>query len=430
MGKLNLNRYFASCATLALFLVLVPLFAATPNSPQTLCIDNVCSPAVAPVVPSAGAGGKAVKWHPGTYVWFSPGQVNGVPGYRLDLPTQRAQLLSFIDSICSETTIKGIQIVALQRTLEGDSPGDYSAGFAAVDAILARLTPCGKRLMMSVQTVWFGNYANIYDIFPRYIVDQAQYGWTKGSPANLQTMRTWQPASADRVIALAKAYGARYNTHPNFEMITLGETSLQVTSDGFSIGANLEQTKRLVAAGRAAFPKTGLRVGVNDMGSLSNLADLMQFCKTYYCALGGPDVWPGDITDADAVFVGKTKTGVGQSGNGADIYEDLRDKLPWAVEVQWQSYSCVNRDVLPCTSSNPIRWSLQQLWDVMNTGYSPANGDFRMPSMKTRYSIWMVNDVNGSSANQWLTGQLPFLRAHPPTVSACPTLYPSCDTSS
>ena len=404
-----------ACAS-ALLLAAGSTLAAVPTAPPSICIDGVCtsSPAVA-----AAPSGKSIKWHPGTYVWYAPSAVGGVPGHRVDLATQRAQFLTFVNSICSESSISGVQLFGLWRTFEGDTAGDYSAGFAAVDALLAKLTACNKRLMVGFQTVWFGTHRTDLDIFPAYIVNDSRYGVTGLNPGTGRTARTWQAPTMDRLIAMSQAYGARYNSHPNFEMIGLGETSLQVTTDGFSSEANLAQTKRMIVAARQHWPNTAVRIMVNDGFSDAGFIDLYNTCKTYYCALGGPDVWPGDITQADRLFVGKNTS-------GQDVHEDLRDKLPWAVDVDWQSFNLVD--------GHP-RWTLRQLYDAPMIGYTPTNpngqGSFRMPSMKVKYMIWLVNESNGNQENQWSTAQLPFLRSVNGAVysNTCPTSYPSCNSN-
>jgi hypothetical protein len=91
--------------------------------------------------------------------------------------------------------------------------------------------------------------------------------------------------------------------------------------------------------------------------------------------------------------------------------------LPWAAEIQWQSYSG--------------RWTLQQLWDAPTVGYNPINGDFRMPTMKVKYLVWYVNEVNGNASTQWTTGILPFIRSVNGAVysATCPRNYPGCNVN-
>jgi hypothetical protein len=387
--------------------------AATPNPPASMCIDGKCAAATG----TSAVSGRAVKWHPGIYAYYTPGSASGGPGHRWDLPAQRTQLLGFIDSICSETAIKGISIIPVWRTLEGDTAGDYSAGFAAVDAVLAKLTSCNKYLMLNLQAAWFGNIGSQYELYPRYVVDGSSLGVTYFTPATGSTARVWQAATADRLIALSAAYGNRYNGNRNFEMMTIyGETALQLGGqDGYSTEALATQIKRTYAAARGHWPNTGLKLFVNDLGSDASWVDLYNVLKQYYVSPSNPDTWPGDITTSDRMFVGKNAA-------GQDVHEDLRDKLPWTANVDWQSFNL---------SGNTPRWSLQQLWDVHHSGYSPANGDFHMPALKARYAAWYVNQSNGNAQNQWSTAELPFLRERASifTTAACPTAYPACTSN-
>lgn len=395
-------------AALGLGALLSPLMssAATPNPPARMCVDAACVDSTTAAAPSG-----AIKWHPGNYAWYIPAAVNGVSGYRVDVASHRNSILSFIDSIGDESSLKGVQIVVYWKALEGDNAGDYSAGFAALDEILARLQKYNKRLMVSFQTVVFGNFAAETDVFPNYVIRDfgtSQIGFNGYAG---RTARSWQKPTGDRIIALSKAYGERYNKHPNFEMITLGETALQVTDAGFSNTEVLNELKRLLPAARSHWPNTAIRVGANDLHPDPLMVDLLATCAQYDIAVGGPDVWPADVTQADRVFVGL-------DGNQKATYIDYRDQLPWAVEVQWQSYGG--------------QFSISQLYNATVNGYTANNG-FVMPSMKTKYLIWYVNEANGTAATKWSTGILPFIRsvngAVHATASGCPKNYAGCNTN-
>jgi hypothetical protein len=352
---------------------------------------------------------EGIKWHPGAYVWYSPPGVDGVSGYRADLAVHRQRVLDFIESIKDEPSIRGIQLVVFWRALEGDTPGDYTAGFAAIDEILARLAKYNKRLMLGFQTVVFGGFASIYDIFPRYVVDDGRYGVTELGFYGYggMTALTWQRDTGDRVVALSQAYGARYDAAPNFEMLTLGETALQVPFgvEGFSNQAVLAELQHILTAARGHWPHTALRVGANDLAPDPLMTQLFKTCADLHVAVGGPDVWPLDVTQADRVFVGL-------DDQHRQVYTDYRDQLPWSVEIQWQSFGG--------------QFTLAQLHDATMSGYTA--GGFAMPSMKTKYLIWYVNESNGNASTQWLTAELPFIRAHSaPYSTDCPSLYPACN---
>jgi hypothetical protein len=388
--------------TLILTALLAPLLssAATPGAPPKICVDANCVNSTTTVSTSP----QAVKWHPGTYVWYIP---RG--GYRPDKPEILNQILSFIDSIGNEPSIKGVQVVVYWAALEGDTAGDYARGFAAVDALLARVQKYNKYLMLSFQSVVFGNFAKETDVFPAYLINN--YGTSKMGYTYDQgrTARTWQKPTGDRVIALSKAYGERYNKHPNFEMITMGETALQVSDPGFSNSAVLEELKRYIPLARSFWPNTNIRIGANWLQPDSLMVALYDAAAKNYLAVGGPDVFPAEVTQADRVFVG-----LDQNHNA--VYKDYRELLPWAVEVQWQSYSG--------------QFTLDGLWNSTVNGYTDNKG-FVMPSINTRYLVWYVNEANGNASTQWKSGILPYIRSKNGAVSttACPKLYPACKTN-
>jgi len=403
------NRRAASRVIVALSAMLVPFLASNaasiPKAPASICVDGNCAAS------GTTSSTKAMKWHPGSYAWYSPGSTDGVPGYRFDVPQYRDSILSFLDSIKNEPSVKGILVAGYPRSFEGDTAGDFSAGFAATDAILARAQQYGKYVMFRYETGLFGNYASIYHIYPRYIVDGGQYGYSKlvsltNGAYKGTTMRMWQQATMDRAIAVSAAYGARYNNHPNFEMITMvGETSISVQDgvDGFSTSNYLSQIVRAIPAFRSHWPNTGIRIGANDMGPDSNLTALYAAGAKAGIGFGGPDVWPGDVTQADRIFAGL-------DSNYNRTYTDYRNTIPWAVEAQYQSFMG--------------RWTPAQLWGAMVNGYTGTDDGKTLPSLQTRYFIWYVNEYAGDAKDKWSTGTLPFIRSVNGQIpSACPTSY-------
>ena len=405
---------------------LLPVWCAAqtaPKPPATICIGTKCSSAASATTATTATTSSSVrgiKWHPGQYAWYSPGAVNEVSGYRADLPVHRDAILGFLDSIATEASVKGVLLAVYWKALEGDTPGDYTAGFAALDAILARAAQYNKKVILRLEARVDGSFRAISDVFPAYVANGAAFGTTvvnhQDGSYSSTTSRMWQAATADRLIALTQAYGARYNSHPALEMFSLGETALNVADslDGFSASAWLAQLQRLLIAGRAAFPNTAIRVSANDLWPDSLMQRLLATCEQYAIAVGGPDVWPQDVTQADRVFAGLDQA-------GQSLYTDYRDRLPWAVEAQWQSFGG--------------KFTMRQLWDAEASGYTAPNTqyqggpragqNFLMPSMKVRYFIWYVNEYNGDASTQWKTAILPLIRSlnGAPASSACPTSY-------
>ena len=385
----------------ATFLPLMGSAQIAPSSPPTLCLGASC------ITLNTSVTG-AIKFHPGTYLWYMPGAVNGVSGYRIDQPAQRTQLVNFMDTVCSDASIKGFQVAVYWRALEGDTAGDYSPGFSALDAILAKAAQCSKRISLYIGTAHFGNIASLYDVYPAYLVNDGGLGITPfHSPQVGGSSRIWQQATRDRLLALCAAYAARYNSNPYLEMIGGGETSLaiDVGTAGYNGAALTTQLQRFLTTARTQWPNTGIRLEANDIeGGDGNFVSLYATAAKNAVTIGGPDIWPGDITQADRVFVGK-------GSNGSSVYKDYRGTIPWMAEAQWQSFSG--------------QWTLKQLYDASMTGYKPTNGDFTMPSMHPSYFVWYVNEVNGNSSTQWSSGILPFIHSVNGAVysSNCPSSY-------
>src|ERR1700742_2165325 len=93
--------------------------ATTPKPPATICIGSNC--ATAPAVSGD------IKWTPGFYVSIKD------PGW------DQATAYSVLDQTGSNANVKGIQVMFRWADLEGATAGDYSKGFAAIDALLSKM---------------------------------------------------------------------------------------------------------------------------------------------------------------------------------------------------------------------------------------------------------------------------------------------------
>ena len=389
MTKSNLMRRVqqAACAALFSCALLSTAQAAKPNPPEPFCIDNDCVATPAPI------GDGAKKFHPGHYTW--------VGELRLQDAANQTAILNFIDTLANEPHVKGIQLIAYWSALEGTTAGNYTQGFATVDKILARLAKYDKRLMLSIQERTFGASGSDHSrYFPTYIVNGSQYGITSTTVG--LAARVWQAPTNDRIIALSKAYGERYNDHPNFEMFTLAETSLNLAAgtDGFSNAALATQIKRLVDAASKHWPNTAIRVSTNWIGTDALMKDLIDYAVARNVAVGGPDVLPREDISANRAFA------------GALGGTDYRGKSPWVSEIQ-----------APELSGKEGTWTPSQLYNhALNGG-----GASGAVAQKPQYMIWYMNTWAGSSPQFWSTGILPFIRSVKGAVAttACPTLYKS-----
>lgn len=350
-----------------LSLIAANAYAARPNAPSHFCVDEKCAPDVVT---------SKLKWHPGHYMWLDRNNTS---------PEIRAGHMAQIDAIKADPTVRGVKLALYWAHLEG-APGDYSAGFKIIDEYLAKLKSTNKYLIFSVQDRQFGGYSTLTQFFPAYILN-APYGVTKMS--NGITARGWQTATMDRLIALSKAYAARYNGHPNFEMYQVEETSVAVPVgvDGYSIDAYGTQLKRLMTASSVAWTQTLVRLPTNFYGNDGQMSGLLSFCNTYNIAVGGPDIIPTQSIQADRLFMG---------GSGIDY----RGQMAWVAEVQ-----------SPSLGGSKGTFTPEQIYN---------NGMQRKPS----HFIWYRNTWSGGDAQKWSTGILPFIRSvSGKTVPICPSTY-------
>lgn len=336
-------------------------------------------------------------------------------GFRVDQPVIYEQVLSFVDGIANHPGVVGIQVIADWAALEGASPGDHAAGFAAIDAILARLAQHGKHLMLSVATVHFGSYppSDVDLFFPKYIVEDDAYGVSK---FNLNgeglTARIWQPATNDRLIALSQAYAARYDANPAFEMLAAAETSVNLTlgTDGYTGEALGTELVRFYDASRKAWPSTALRLNANFFpGGNSAMGALLGEMVQRGVAIGPPDVVPSEVCDANFVFCG---------GGGSP---DHRGVVPFVAEVQ-----------SPELGGKEGTWTPKELFDHTMNGDAALGVEPTYP----QYFVWCDNRWEGGPAQKWDTGILPFIddiggvvgtgaagSPVPPSQVPCPTGY-------
>jgi hypothetical protein len=361
--------------------------ATTPKPPASICIGSNC--ATAP-----GVGGE-IKWHPGHYVWISG------PGYSAKVQSATAGVLA---QTAKDSNLAGIQIIFKWAELEGATAGDYSAGFAMVDGLLAQLAkqPVPKRLMMSVMERSFGTPSGTppTGLLPQYVINMGSNGYVvapKGSTwsGGLNAIaRLDNSAVMDRLIALAQAYGKRYNNNALVEMYSPMDESAVGGSANLNWTNYVTQMKRLYTATSAAWPNTLIRWRLNfapadsaDQVMLGLLATAKSLPNS---AIGGPDPEvPAPLPSTYPVGVRVIQANMvfrGLQANSKLIvpkYTDLRGNTPWVGEYQggasigagsvlpddFGNYEIntmhashivyIYNTWMPSSSSDPHRWAAQ-----------------------------------------------------------------------
>jgi hypothetical protein len=401
-GEVNMFIRFAffMVATLAggAFLASIAAAAPPPAPPTNVCINGKCAPA-------AAASG-AIKWHPGHYVWLDPHS------------TQAAQYAA-IDALSSETTVKGIQLTVNWSALEGSTAGDYSNGFATVDALLAKLgaLKVPKRLMLGVVERTYstppaaGTSCAIAarGFLPAYLASLPNGGCAIAAPGAAGslavTARFWEPAVMDRLIALSQAYAKRYDQNPLFEMF-MGNDETSVAAPpggGFSNSAYIVQLKRWFDASEKVWLHTQLRLAANYIGSDAQISDLMSYASANGgVIIGGPDPELPLPTITRTVQANELFRAAQGSGS------DMRGVVPWIGEVQEMGLGSKYTQ-LPA--------------DIYN---------YQANTMHASYMVWLRNGWVGTAQQMWSTGILPFIQSINGKVygTDCPAIYQQrCNTN-
>lgn len=337
----------------------------------------------------------AIKWHPGHYLLADNGSsLSGKIGY--------------CNEARNNSGLKGIQVRFMWYQLEG-AQGDYTDGFDLIDQLLAACsdgdTLPKKRLMLEVWWRSFGSGGSS-TLLPPYLVnlggtnnlvqtDNSNGGWIGA---------VWRTHVADRAIALMQAYGARYDSHPYFEMIATKETAVgpdvDTNSGDYTSTAFLTQYKRILTAARAAFPSTNVRIFANYLtnGTNPQMIELIEHAKAEKICWGGPDMSSTkgtlNATQAQAAAEGTLS---GTAGH------DYRDEMCIAYNVEQHNLGGANQTM------------------------SLVNGWANDPR-KANYRPWMRCTWAACEPLTWSPDILPYLNANPNTITTCPSTF-TCNTN-
>jgi hypothetical protein len=327
---------------------------------------------------ATNADAQGIKWHPGHYVLLPGGA------------TQAVHFLH-IDEIAREPAIKGVQVRIWWHELER-SKGSYD--FSKVDAYLKKLKsqPVPKRLVVRIMDRE-NNTTSRNGIVPSYLLSDPVYKGGLVVTKNGFAARLWEQPVMDRLIALYRAMGARYDSDNYFEGIATVETTLGFDRNvppGYSKEALANQYKRFVSAVRPAMPRTNLFLYTNWMGSDALMAQLIQALVEPQVAAGGPDTVPGALTQGQRVWTGHL---------GADY-----------------------RGLLAISSTV----ASAALGGHHGTFTPKQINDFAYNTLHVNYLFWVRNTWKGGSNQRWSTEILPFLRTNPPIRTGCPISYGIC----
>jgi len=256
-------------------------------------------------------------------------------------------------------------------------------------------------------------------VFPAYLVQPAyggtdaagRYGITPLSGNGGLTARIWQPATSDRLIALYKAYAARYDAHPNLEMVSLGETSINVAlgTDGYTGDSLDAQLRRQLSEIHAAYSTTQLRLNANWYLSPAAMVSLVNFAGQLGFAIGGPDTFPYKAVWGNQAYTGTLP--------GAT---DWRGRVPFVSEVQDPELGGKGG-----TYTNEQLYLAAMQGVSTESGGATGSGSDKFAAVQPQYWVWYMNAWSGGPEQKWSTGTLPFIRSINGAVfsTSCPRAY-------
>lgn len=343
----------------------------------------------APLLQDTGSVENPFKFTPGHYLTFDSGA-----------STTKEDNFATMAAHANEANIVGFFRKERWKNLEGNTPGDYTAGFALIDEYLDEL-PAGKKFILSVRDQLFGGSVpdDAHGLLPTYMDDVADgpYLWPGGSAWSGSLIVQFQvdtEAGMDRLIALHEAYAARYDDDDRFEMICTGETAVGVP--GINNTAILNQYLRFCTAVRAAWTRTPVRITTNFLGNYANMQTLINKCVDEQIATGGPDTMPRadrQFHDAEVYL-----------GNQGSPLTDYRGSVPRVADVDGTELGGYLGSYTP-----------SELWNDASYGHD---------NMRPTHWLWYHNTPgrtpDSTAANQWGNGTtqgiLWWIRNHPLTV--------------
>ncbi|WP_295628802.1 glycoside hydrolase [uncultured Nitrosomonas sp.] len=246
----------------------------------SMIFSSLASVHAAPIPP----GTTGVKWHPGHYYT--------IQNWANDDPIYMAQVYKELEAT---PALRGMQLRYLWGWLE-KSPGVYD--FSSIDKHLAKLTAMNKRLVIQVQTKSFeANWKLIPDYLKTAEYEGGAFAFRDWGSTTIDgyNIKLWNTNVRNRLTALLKAMGERYNSHPNFEGIGMIETAMGQAVTPLTTAQTDKWFDNLIIVqqkARTFFPNTMTIQEINYPREY--LKQITSAMVKMGGALGCPDIYPDE----------------------------------------------------------------------------------------------------------------------------------------
>ncbi len=335
-----------------LIALLIPLSAIAVEPPSEICIKTSSNQSCSS---SSVAKGDGVKWHPGHYMLNHSGK-----------------------KAFSHPNIKGAQIRYFWKDLE-PSKGKYN--FSQIERDLKEFSAKKKRLFIYLEYKAFNSKARERNCAPKYIYDMGGVGHVyydekerfadRGHKIWKCLAQVYKKPIEERVVALIRALGKRFNNETYIEGLILPETA-GTGGDGKNQTMNnnyFAALNRINVEAKKAFPNSLVFLQANSApGGTAAMRKIMDQAQKAGVGVGGPDIKPNGITPGGSLhsqYAGKMPLRIGNEratlvGGGSPdraLKHAVTDKNGLRVNyLFWAGHNKspwhFERDILPLLKKN------------------------------------------------------------------------------
>ena len=235
------------------------------------------------------------KFNPGPYIKSRGGHTN------TDQDAYHADMLNQVTNNINNIPEYQGALVAFACGYINPAPGVYE--FTAVDNMLNFLKSQGKRLMFEMPWKSFNNASIEWiapaDLLPDQALQTNSPGWI---------WMVWRQANMDRLIEIWAAIADRYDSDPNFELVTGAESGPSlggVPQADFTHNSLRDQLIRLDEANAVAFQNTTWCPYINSLAGRQDA--LLESAYQNRIGFGEPDysrsaassLWRGDTVSSE-----------------------------------------------------------------------------------------------------------------------------------